>query len=245
MLSPPSHPESPKGQDLKFKLWWNRGTSPSCEASEPPPAPPAKVCSHPTTFLGEACQRSCTHNPRAGCHQAIKSFCLSDGMRFLSQQAGYDTWVLVQKCLPACTWVLAYAGTRRGGNDPGKALQTALIKLFLKYRKAGLGLSNLAPKTAPRIHFAGSSGIVNPEESCTLHPHLPFRCAAQPSRAGAGERGLGAPLPCWGCQYAAGPGVSASCPCHGPNSTAGAGAACFPHAAAKHWEGDAGLSDTI
>ena len=45
VLSPPSHLESCKRQDLKFNPCRLQGTSPSCEASEPP-GPLVNICSH-------------------------------------------------------------------------------------------------------------------------------------------------------------------------------------------------------
>ena len=133
--------------------------------------------------------------------------------------------------------------------QPQQSSANSTDKIVPQIPKAGFRFKQSRSKDSSRIHFAGWSCIFNPEKSCTLHPHLPFRLAPQqavPSYAAAGRGGSVLPtvpgLPAC-CQ----PRVAGPCPCHGsagPKSRAEQG--CLPlRAAAEHWEGVAGLSDTI
>lgn len=152
VLSPPSHLESCKRQDLKFSTYRNRGTSPSWEASEPS----RESREAPSTPLGETRGRSCIHSPRRECCRSIKSFCLSHRTHFLSSSC------LAARGLPvgagAQVHSLVHAGEEwGGGNGPSKALQTAPIGLFLRYLKqaeiSATSLQRRLPHTFHRLEL--------------------------------------------------------------------------------------------
>lgn len=162
---------------------------------------------------------------------------------FLRQQAGGGgcvcyTWAPVHKRAPARTWVPARAGARSSGNGPGKSSANSTDKIVPQIPKAGLGLSDLAPKTAPAyISRARAASLI-------LRNHVlrsPI-CHSDSCRA-LGRGGSVAPSraratsPRW------------LAPAHAtarPNPKARAERGCLPPcAAAERREGAAGLSDTI
>lgn len=136
VLSPPSHLESCKRKDLKFNTCSNGGTRSLCDPQR------LKASSQglqlPSTLLYKICQWSHTCSPHHWCHQSIKSFCLSHRMRFLA-----SSW-LAGRALPLGAGAQVHSHVHTGAGvcrcterwkRPDKALQTAPIKLFLKYLK--------------------------------------------------------------------------------------------------------------
>lgn len=118
-------------------------------------------------------------------------------------------------------------------------------KIVPQIPKAGLGLSNLAPKTAPAYISQARAASLIPRNHvlCIRICHSDLhhsRLCCPVKRQGEGSQC--SPL-CGGCQ----PWVAGPCPGHGsagPKSRVEPG--CLPPCvAAEHWEGVAGLSDMI
>lgn len=171
--SPPSHLQRVL-QEARSEVHHlqNQGLSPSHGASEPPD-PPAKVCS----LLSEASQRCCVHSLLRECCRAIKSFCLSHRTRLLSStgcQGGYYTWVLVHKSIPMCTMGAGMCRRAERGKQPRQSSANSTDKIVPPIPKAGLGLSDLAPKTAPAyIPQAGAAALILRNQVLCIA--LPFR----------------------------------------------------------------------
>lgn len=210
VLSPPSHLESRKRQDLKFNTCRNWGTSPLHKASEPP-GPLVNVCSHRAPSWVKPASRSCIHSPRRRCHQLIKSFCLSHGMHFLS-----SSW-LAGRVLHMGAGAQVHsrmhmdAGMCRRTERwkwPQQSSANSTDKIVPQIPKAGLGLSNLAPKTAPAyISQARAASLILRNHVlciCICHSDLHRSRLCRPARRW-GEGAWCSP-PCRGCRRAASPG---------------------------------------
>lgn len=131
----------------------------------------------PRTSWGESCNAS----PSPGCCWSVKS------LFFLSPRAGFSPAELGREELPGITGNKRWEGPRQSSaNSPDKIVP--------QIPKAGLGLSNLPPKTAPASipEAAAAALIPRNRQLCSRICHSDLQ--QQHPREG-GRRGLGGSQP--------------------------------------------------